>query len=64
MNLDFDRDVYRRYDDWLRIAPNDILFVKGSRQVGKTYSIKKFCEKNFKNVYYFNLTNGYGLDLL
>lgn len=64
MNLDFDRDVYRRYNDWLRIAPNDILFVKGSRQVGKTYSIKKFCEKNFKNVYYFNLTNGYGLDLL
>lgn len=64
MNLDFDRDVYKEYEKWFTVSPNDILFVKGSRQVGKTYSIKKFCKKNFKNVYYLNLTAGEGLDLV
>lgn len=30
------------------------LVIKGLRQIGKTYSVKDFCEKNYENVVYIN----------
>lgn len=31
------------------------LMIIGVRQIGKTYTIDKFCKENFKNYLYFNL---------
>lgn len=55
MNLDFDRDVYSEYEEWLNYHSGKALYVDGCRQVGKTYSIEKFCKKHFKNIYSLNL---------
>lgn len=53
--IDFDRDVYKEYEDWLKYSKDKVLYVYGPRQVGKTYSIDKFCKRHFNNIYSLNL---------
>lgn len=37
------------------------LVIKGLRQIGKTYSVKDFCEKNFENVVYINFKDNFSI---
>ena len=39
---------------WKKDAERKPLIVKGARQVGKTESIRRFAEENYKNVIYIN----------
>ena len=39
---------------WKKEAERKPLIVKGARQVGKTESIRRFAEKNYKNIVYIN----------
>lgn len=41
--------------DWKESGMNKPLMVGGARQVGKTYTIKKFANENFEENIYFNL---------
>ena len=53
-------DIYlkRKIDayllEWKRDAERKPLIVKGARQVGKTESIRRFAEENYKSVIYIN----------
>ena len=40
--------------DWKNDTERKPLIVKGARQVGKTESIRRFAEENYKNVIYIN----------
>ncbi len=40
---------------WQTMGMNKPLMVIGARQIGKTYTIDKFCKENFENYLYFNL---------
>jgi len=40
--------------EWKNRSKKNCLLVKGARQVGKTYSIDKFCRENYKNYVYIN----------
>ena len=40
--------------EWKRDAERKPLIVKGARQVGKTESIRRFAEGNYKSVIYIN----------
>lgn len=48
----------RKVDDflieWKQDKQRKPLIIKGARQIGKTYSIKKFAEKNYKNIIEIN----------
>ena len=48
-------DTYLIY--WKKDTERKPLIVKGARQVGKTESIRRFAEKNYKNVVYINSSN-------
>lgn len=54
--LDFKRDVSSKLESWLKYDSDLVLFLKGMRQVGKTYEIKRFADSHFKNVVYLNLS--------
>lgn len=46
------------YDELLNWKKNNIdipLMVVGARQIGKTYTINEFCEKEFNKYVYINL---------
>lgn len=63
ITLDFEREVELSMFDWYYNRPNQILYVKGARQTGKTYTIKKFIKRvwgslNIEDgVYLINLTD-------
>ena len=40
---------------WKSSEMNKPLMIIGARQIGKTYTIEKFCKENFENYLYFNL---------
>ena len=39
---------------WKKNAERSPLIVKGARQIGKTESIRRFADRNYKNVIYIN----------
>jgi len=47
--------------DWKNSKDRKPLILKGARQVGKTYILKEFGEKNYDNVAYFNFDHDNGL---
>jgi predicted AAA+ superfamily ATPase len=49
-----DRDIYKELTNWKRRLTRKPLILKGARQVGKTYILKKFGEQEFKQFHYFN----------
>lgn len=49
------RNIYTQLLKWKKENINMPLMVIGARQVGKTYIIKEFCEKEFKKNLYINL---------
>lgn len=40
--------------NWKTKANHNPIIIKGCRQCGKTFSVKYFCEQNYKNVVYIN----------
>lgn len=49
-----DRKITDVFLEWKNGPKGKALLVKGCRQVGKTYSLKDFAEKNYKNTVYIN----------
>lgn len=51
--------MYREFEETLKKWKNDgskkPLMVLGARQIGKTYTITKFCQDNYSDFIYFNL---------
>ena len=48
------RKIEQELDNWKRTADHNPLVIKGCRQCGKTFSVRKFAEENYKNVIYIN----------
>ncbi len=53
--LSMERKLYKNLMDWKENNIKMPLMIIGARQVGKTYTIKEFCEKEFQNYVYINL---------
>lgn len=51
------RNAWKQLQEWKEKEGRKPLLVKGARQVGKTYLIRKFAEAHFKNVVYVNCDN-------
>ena len=52
-----ERKISAFLNRWKRDLSKKVLVIYGNKQVGKTYSILKFGEKEYKNVVYFNADN-------
>jgi len=48
------RDIYKQLVSWKQSSSRKPLVLKGARQVGKTYILKKFGEEEYRSVAYFN----------
>ena len=49
-----DRMIYKKLVEWKTSLRRKPLILKGVRQCGKTYILRKFGEENYSNVAYFN----------
>lgn len=49
-----ERKINRHLLEWKNNIDKKCLLVKGARQVGKTFSISKFCRENYKHFIYIN----------
>ena len=49
------RKIYKELIKWKESKMQKPLMIVGARQIGKTYIIKEFCEKEFKQNIYINL---------
>jgi len=53
----FKRDIYYEMLNWKENnSQSKALQIEGSRQIGKTYIVRKFADEQFRRVYYFSLT--------
>lgn len=52
--MELKRKMYDILLNWKRTKNQECLLVKGARQIGKTYIIKKFGEENYKSFIYIN----------
>lgn len=48
------RKITKQLEDWKQSKNKKALVIKGMRQIGKTFIVKKFAEDNYKNVIYIN----------
>ena len=54
--IEFDRDIYKKILEWKNgYNKNKVLFIEGSRQIGKTHVIDNFVKNNFKKIIKINL---------
>ena len=49
-----DRKINDVLLSWKTKTNHNPIIIKGCRQCGKTFSVKYFCEQNYKNVIYLN----------
>ena len=63
MGYYFKRDIWEDLLEWKEKSDLS-LEVRGARQVGKTFILKKFCEENFRQVFYINMGDSTGRDFL
>ena len=52
-----ERDVLERLAAWKKSSHRKPLMLKGARQVGKTWALREFGRRAYKNVAYFSLEN-------
>jgi len=52
-----ERLVMQKLLDWKTSKYRKPLILKGVRQVGKTWLLKEFAKRHYKNIAYFNNTN-------
>lgn len=56
--MDFKRKISKELLDWKNsTGKKKALVIKGLRQIGKTYTVRKFAEENYNNVIYINFKN-------
>ncbi|NQY74716.1 MAG: AAA family ATPase, partial [Candidatus Margulisbacteria bacterium] len=48
------REIDAQLDQWRESQNRKPLIVRGARQVGKTYALKAFGERSFKEYHYIN----------
>ena len=56
------RDVYQDLVNWKKSHMRKPVILRGSRQVGKTYILRKFAESEFSNYVYLDFENDPALD--
>ncbi|MBW1857526.1 MAG: ATP-binding protein [Deltaproteobacteria bacterium] len=56
------RDIYKKMLEWKSSKRRKPLLLRGARQVGKTYTLKEFGDKEYENVAYFNFEENPALD--
>jgi len=59
-----DRLIYKKLLDWKSSPERKPLIVRGVRQCGKTYILRKFGEENYSNVAYFNFEETKDLEMI
>jgi predicted AAA+ superfamily ATPase len=52
--MEIERDITARLLQWKERSNRKPLIIRGARQIGKTWVMKKFGEENYRNVAYFN----------
>lgn len=62
--MELKRNIYTKLLEWKKQDTGNVLEVKGARQVGKTYILKKFGKENFSRMIYINMAEDSGKDLL
>ena len=48
------RKIYKKLIEWKNAKKNECLLIKGARQVGKTFLLKRFGEKEYSKFYYID----------
>ena len=62
--MELKRNIYTKLLEWKKQDTGNVLEVKGARQVGKTFILKKFGKENFSRMIYINMAENTGKDLL
>ena len=57
ITLNMERTVYQKLLTWKKAKDRKPLVLLGARQVGKTYILKAFGEREFQNIVYVNCHN-------
>ena len=64
MAVELNRNIYNKLLQWKKDDSGQVLLVYGARQVGKTYSLKKFAYENFRHVVYIGMAESSGEQFL
>lgn len=62
--MELKRNVYKKLVEWKEKNTGRVLELKGARQVGKTYILKKFGRENFPRMVYINMAEQTGQNFL
>ena len=62
--MELRRNIYTKLLEWKKADTGHVLELKGARQVGKTYILKKFGKENFAKMIYINMAEMSGRDFL
>ena len=62
--MELRRNIYQKLIEWKKEDTGHVLEVKGARQVGKTYILKKFGKENFQNMVYISMAETTGKKFL
>lgn len=62
--MELRRNIYQKLVDWKKEDSGQVLEIKGARQVGKTYILKKFGRENFHKMVYISMAELSGKQFL
>lgn len=62
--MELKRNIYQKLLEWKKLNTGRVLELKGARQVGKTYILKKFGKENFQKMIYINMAEKSGSNFL
>jgi len=62
--MELKRNIYTKLLEWKKQDTGNVLEIKGARQVGKTYILKKFGKENFTRMIYINMAESSGKKFL
>lgn len=62
--MELRRNIYKKLLEWKKESTGHVLELKGARQVGKTYILKKYGKENFSKMIYINMAEATGKNFL
>ena len=62
--MELRRNIYQKLIEWKKEDSGQVLEIKGARQVGKTYILKKFGRENFRKMVYISMAELSGKQFL